>query len=359
LLSSAHTRDTVFGNKAQALDRLRPWQAPKWLLYHVAELDLAVAVIPFAAFIVLTVLAMRRQLQTQSRQLEVFLVLTSAVLAWLLLLVAVYGSHTTAAPQIYERYLFYVEPLLVIAFLAWVQQSVPRAKLLTGAVALIAAVLPAAIPYKEFFTDRVWGVNSGTAGLASWAVVSNVIGSKGALFTLCVLVISALAALSFSRAEPGGTRVLVLIVVFWIGLGRVPVERSNLLIADTARAQSFGQTRTNWVDAAVGPNADVGAIWEGFGPLLQRSPLQLWETTFWNASIRHTYRLAEPSRAELGEPKLERHGRFLLRDGKRVTAGYVLVDSAQAVEGKVVARVGSLELIRVNGPLRIREHAKA
>src|SRR6266516_74229 len=49
ILASSAIRQTVLGKKAGVIDQLRPLQAPKWFLYHLAELDLAVGIIPFAA----------------------------------------------------------------------------------------------------------------------------------------------------------------------------------------------------------------------------------------------------------------------------------------------------------------------
>ena len=49
----------LLGGYANVIDYMRPTEVPKWLLLHVAELDLAVAVIPFAATLIVVALGVR------------------------------------------------------------------------------------------------------------------------------------------------------------------------------------------------------------------------------------------------------------------------------------------------------------
>src|SRR5207302_707161 len=100
----------------------RPWPAIDWLVLHLAELDLAVFVLPFAALIVL--LANARHLD---RRLRVFIAGSTSLSVWLTLEVAVFASRYSQ--RIEERNLFYLMPLLVIALFAWLElwtHSFPR-----------------------------------------------------------------------------------------------------------------------------------------------------------------------------------------------------------------------------------------
>jgi hypothetical protein len=75
---------------------------------------------------------------------------------------------------------------------------------------------------------------------------------------------------------------------------------------------------------------------------------------FWNDSVRHAYRLHEPSRIELAEPKLVVRSRELLRNGKPLSARYVLIDRSVPVEGTLMVKAGDLGLFRVGGIVRLR-----
>src|SRR5207248_2935569 len=119
----------------------------RWFLYHVGELDLAVGVLPLAAFIVLVVVALRRR--PPSREARIFAAVALSVSVWLLLEVAAFAT-TGYGHQIQERNLFYLEPLFLIALVAWAAGNLSRSPVLTGVGALVAAALPAVVPYSSF-----------------------------------------------------------------------------------------------------------------------------------------------------------------------------------------------------------------
>jgi len=98
----------------------------RWFLYHLAELDLYVGVLPFAAFLILATFAFSRG----DRALRIFAVTSLSLVFWLLLTVAVFASSLSrydshAVSHVFDRYTFYVAPLLLIALLAWVSQRLP------------------------------------------------------------------------------------------------------------------------------------------------------------------------------------------------------------------------------------------
>ena len=104
------------------------------MLYHVAELDLYLGIVPFAALVLLTFVG-----RSLDRPLRVFLAAALPLTAWLLLEVGAFAS--ALSPRIQERNLFYVAPLFLIALLAWIERGMPR----PPRAAAIAAVLAAAL----------------------------------------------------------------------------------------------------------------------------------------------------------------------------------------------------------------------
>ena len=75
-------------------------EVAKWFLWHVAELDLYVAVLPFAAFLLLGVAACLRSAAHQDR---IYLAVSAPTVFWLALLVATFASQPSV--QRIEEYL--------------------------------------------------------------------------------------------------------------------------------------------------------------------------------------------------------------------------------------------------------------
>ena len=124
-------------------------EALRFLLWHVAELDLYLGVFPLVAFAVLL---------TQARKLEpplqAFLAAATALSVWVLLVVSTFASQF-ASNRIQERNMFFLAPLFLIALLAWVDRGAarPRPAAIVAAVAL--GVLPALIPFERFLETGV------------------------------------------------------------------------------------------------------------------------------------------------------------------------------------------------------------
>ena len=134
------------------------WPAFRWFVLHVAELDLYLWVLPFAAMIVL--LANARHLD---RGLRAFVAATAAVSAWLVVEVAVFASQYSS--RIEERNLFYLAPLFLIALLAWIERGQPRPPRAAIVAAGLAAALPGAIPFLSLLNVTA---QSDTLGLQPW-----------------------------------------------------------------------------------------------------------------------------------------------------------------------------------------------
>src|SRR5262249_32918184 len=115
----------------------------RWLAYHVAELDLYLGIVPFAALLLLAATA-----RSLDRPARIFVVASVSLSAWLAVEVAAFASSISF--RIEERNLFYVAPLFLIALLVWIERGLPRPGRATAVCAAIAAALPGVIPYERF-----------------------------------------------------------------------------------------------------------------------------------------------------------------------------------------------------------------
>jgi hypothetical protein len=114
------------------------------------------------------------------------------------------------------------------------------------------------------------------------------------------------------------------------------------------------KTHRDWIDRAVGRDADVSVIWSGV------NAYTVWENEFFSRSIHKVYDLSGPSPGGLPETALHQvnDGRLADPAGNVVEVQYALAAEQADVEGKVVASDprNGLNLVRVDGPLVLQTH---
>ena len=315
----------------------------RWLVYHVAELDLYVGIAPFAALLFLAFTA--RGLWSSERA---FVAAAVALTGWLVLEVAAFASEISL--RIEERNMFYVAPLFFIALALWIERGLPRPT--SAAVAVVIAVaLPGAIPFSMLLNGNAVSDTLALLPLIafrSWGVPSDQIAS---LVVLGAAAIGALVLLVPRRA----TLALPAAVLVLYALALPLIESSAVYgIQHASVGALYGgiaSPNRDWVDRAVGSDANVAFVWSG-----AKDKSALWENEFFNRSVRAVYDLGERAPGGLPSTKVSVDGRNgVLRGAGR--AQYVLTDEGVRLDGAVVARdpVIGMVLYRVDGPLRVAE----
>jgi hypothetical protein len=316
----------------------------EWTLYHVAELDLSVGVIPFAAFLLL--LAVSRGLAPREQAF------VAAVAATALVFVFQVGAFVSGQPwleRVQGRNTFYVAPLLLVAFVAWLSGGLPRPR----AAALAAAVAAAALPPLLLLggvLDR--SVVAEAPPLVPWLMIRDRLGSGAAVAGVAAAA-SVAALLAFGlprRLAP----LLPAAVALYFALVLVPIDA---YVRSDARGALWAATAwqgdPDWVDRAVGRDTEVAVLWSG--RTLQTT---VWVSEFFNRSVRTVYALADPLPGALPEPAaaIDEAG-GALRDpaGRPVHAPFVLADRSVALAAPVEARApgGELALHRTEGAVRV------
>ena len=305
-------------------------------LDHLAELDLAVGVVPLAALVFAARFARCSRRATPSER--AFACLASASVAWLTLEVAYFAAtagrvdpHYGLA-RLHERYLIYVFPLCVIALL-WMRQRVGVRRLARVAVPL--ALLPATIPFGAYVNNASV---VDTLGLASW--VRHVGGDVVSIGhpRLAAVVVGVLLVGVSVRLRP-----VAVLATYFSAVSLFAFV--NLLDASRgARHASFSGSAA-WVDRAVAPRARVAILTSP-----RSNHLAFWETEFFNRSITRSYYLCTSTLSRGWER------RTTVRGGVAdFTAPLVLAPHALGVEGGLVARDprAGLDLLRVAGPIRL------
>jgi hypothetical protein len=319
------------------------------LFNHLVEFDLYLGAIPVAALVFVSSrrgdLAMRA-ICTLAATTTILLAASAARY-----LVAVEGGKPALT---FDRYLFYATPLILIAFLAWLEQGAPRPRRrITAVVAAAVVGLPLALPYSDLLTGRQWGTNSSTVGLVPWGIL------KVATQTVAPVYVGLLiggAVLAYAVYRTSRRSWLLGFVIANFAIVGLVAQLGNASVSNRALAAGVGADRS-WIDTAVGPDADVSAIWSSREAGMTKRWYTIWENEFFNRSVRRVYVIGRPMRYALPQIPLQRQSRRLYSvEGRRFVARYVLVDAGTAVEGTRIAADShtGMVLLRVNGPVSLR-----
>jgi hypothetical protein len=252
-----------------------------WALANVADLDLYVGVVPLAAFGVLFVQAALSPARL-SAELQRLVILVACVGAGMLATVAALGASRYGLGRVHERNLFYVVPFVLICFLAWLEAGLPRPRRTTIAVALVAALLPLTIPASAVKTSGEDGI-----ALEWWDDAFH----RARPAIVGMVVIAAIAAAVFLTSR----RRIVLLGVCLVAL------TATLVGAEVRAVTIAGGYRDEWrdhgwIDRAVGPGANVVALWTrpSTGADVYRRIQGLWADEFFNRTVRDVASVGGP-----------------------------------------------------------------
>jgi hypothetical protein len=320
----------------------------RFLLYHVAELDLYLGIVPFAAL-----LAIWLAPRGATPAVRAFAASSLALAVWLLAEVSAFASQASVN-KIMERNLFYLAPLALIALLGLASDGiVPRGRRPVLIAAGLAGVLPFFIPFTRFITTSA--LSDTFALLPWWWAQDHLISLADVRFA--ALGVSAAAAATFVLLPRRYALVLPALVgayfiatSFVVENGRHGIHKATIgsLWAGTHRRHA------DWISRVTGPGASVAVLWTG-----RTTAYPVWENEFFNRSLGTVYDLDGAPRPDpLPETPASRQPSGVLVDaGAAIRAQYVLTDGSVDLAGRVVARDPlGVELYRVDGPIVVLAH---
>lgn len=300
-------------------------QVARFLVWHVAELDLYLGVFPVVAFALLV--ARARSLDEPARA---FLAAAGALAFWVLLVVSTFASQF-ASNRIQERNMFFLAPLFLIALLVWLHRGALRPRIAAAAAALAAGALPAVIPFERFIET---GAKSDTLMLLPLWELQDRIGLDRV--DEVVLLVGLLAAAAFLLVPREWATALPLAVLAYFALAfpAIQLAQPNGLEQASVGAlfQGIRAEHRDWIDRAVPDGAEVALVWTGRP---DRFTVNLNE--FFSKSVGPVYVTGEGVPGALPETRVEADpetGRF----DPPVRARYAVVDGSIAPAGKVLAR---------------------
>ena len=271
--ASAASGSSTLGPYHVLVTSYRPWPLVHWGLANLADIELYLGVIPLAAFGVLLVQALSSA--ALSAELRRLVLLTACLAAGMLATVAVLSASKYGLDRVHERNLFYVAPLVLISFFAWLDVGLPRPPVVTTAVAIGLVLLPLTIPAAAV------AASSGEDGLALVFWEDRGVPPKIAT-TEMVLVAAAAAGVFLIPWRPKKAMLGICLAALTIVLVSGERHAARGVAAGRAMWQDAG-----WIDRAVGADARVVALWGTTKLDLQYSRITgLWADEFFNRSLR-------------------------------------------------------------------------
>jgi hypothetical protein len=310
--------------------------AARFVLYHAGDLVLFTGIFPVCALCLLWASGER------SPALRAYLVVASALCAWLVVEVGVFASGIVG--YLAERNQLPLAPVLFVGLAAWLSRGGPRPRLAMAATALAVLGLAIALPVRGLVSPSAFP-NSFTL----LPLIELEASSPGLNLDVLVVAVTALAILALALLP--ARRLWVLPFVLALTFVEISAWTTSE-IADRAalvQRQSLG-TDPRWVDRrADGPTAYVY--------LGELNWPAVWQNAFWNRRIVRAYGLLT-ARVLGGLPHASigplEDGRLVLPDGRPAGAAYAVASYPVTFRGSAVGTAGEgLVLWRLRGPFRL------
>jgi 4-amino-4-deoxy-L-arabinose transferase-like glycosyltransferase len=304
-----------------------PLDVLRYFLYHVAELDLYLGIVPVAATIVLAARA-----RSLDPPLQALLAVALSATFWLVLAVSIFASEF--AQRIQERNLFVVTPLFLVLLIAWVDRGALRPRVLTAVAAAVAAALVLAIPFERFIETSAL---SDTLMLLPWWNVQDHV-TLDWVAELALLLAVALAA-AFALVPRRYALVLPLVVLAYYAAVFHPIWAGKHGIRQASAGAVFQGIRgvqRDWIDSALPDDARASVLWTG-----RADRFTVNQNEFFNRAVGDVYYTRQPTPGGVGEREVlidPRNGLVRLTTGAALQADYLLADGSITPDGEVVAR---------------------
>ena len=324
-----------------------PETVARYFLYHLAELDLYLGVVPFAAFVLLVVLARRLE-----PALAPFLAAGVTLTLSVLLVVGAFAS--VFAIRIQERNTFVVAPFFLIALLVWVDRGLPRPRWVALPIAVGAVLLPLTIPFEQFINDSAF--SDTLILLPLWdAYGSLLFDSVDATVLAGCLVAGGLFLLvprRWAAVLPAATALFFVAISYnvWEGEYGFPSAR----ISAGAVFQGIRGGQRDWIDRALPDGASAAFVWTG---VTDRFTVN--QNEFFNRAVGPIYFVGGRTPGYLAETEVvvdEASGEIRTVDGHRLDVPYLVSEDVIAPDGVALAHdpVG-VTVWRVRQPLVVTE----
>ncbi len=328
-----------------------PFGVTKWVVYHLADIEIYLAVIPLAVTPIVLVRLIRAG-RGGSVVDSAFASLFLAANATGLLVVAAFTSTPWGYDRLHDRYAFYLLPLWLLVFGVWLAAGMPRPLVATAVGCAIALVLPAILPFRQLANEA--GID--TVPGALWVWVEQQVAGPGPLSgsrLLAVFVVGLLVAMVILPRRAGPALAATVLAVLLV----TSVLAWERLIDAPEDAVFAGGLERSWIDEAVREDARVTKLYidtECGSALIGHA---LFLTEAFNESVDRAAYVGDstPDGLPIERVDVGSGGALLLSPGNPLTAEYVFTHPGMELTGEQVATGTNAGLVlwRVDGPVSV------
>jgi hypothetical protein len=329
-----------------------PFDVAKWVVYHLADIEVYLAVIPLAVAPIVVWQLVRRGRDGSERS-AAFASLFLCTNAVGLLVVAAFTSTPWGYDRLHDRYAFYLLPLWLVVFVAWLADGLPRPLVATATGVGLALLLPAILPFRQLANEA--GID--TVPGALWVWIEAQVAGPGplsgsrllAVFVVGLLVAAVLLPRRLALVLPA--TVLVLFAV-------TSVPAWDRMIGAPEDAVFAGGLERAWVDDLLPEDASVTKLYleSEACPTSARTRHALFLTEFFNSTVDRAAYVGDSVPDGLPIERVEvKGGVLVLPDGSPLVAEYVFTQPGIELDGRKLGTgtAAGLVLWRTGGDVRV------
>jgi hypothetical protein len=290
-----------------------------WALANIADFELYLGVVPLAAFGVLLARALAPA--PMSPELRTLVLVTACLGTGILATVAALSASRYGLGRVHERNLFYLAPLVLICFFAWLEAGLPRPHDTRAAVAVSLVLLPLAIPATAV------GM-SGEDGIA--LLVWDDLKMRETAAIDGMVLVAAILVVVFLRARRPAIPLVVCLAALATGLVAAELHAAHSMREHRSEWRDFA-----WIDRAVGADARVVALW-ATKENTYTGIEGLWADEFFNRSVRDVASENGPLPDGLPIEELTIDANGCLKAALALRPQYAVVEAGRALAAPVV-----------------------
>ena len=329
-----------------------PLQVLKWFVYHLADIEVYLAVVPLAVAPIVLWRLLRSGRAGAEREASFAALFLSANTVGLLV-VAAFTSTPWGYDRLHDRYAFYLLPLWLVVLVVWLADGLPRPLVATAIGVGVALVLPAILPYHQLANEA--GID--TVPGALWVWIDAQVAGPGPLSgsrLLAAFVIGLLAAVLLLPR-----RLALIVPATVLALFAVTsVLAWNRMIGAPEDAVFAGGLDRAWIDERLPADATVTKLYleSDACPTSARTRHALFLTEFFNATVDRAAYIGDSVPDGLPIERVEvEDGLLVLPDGEPLVADYVVTQPGIELQGRRLASGTSAGLVlwETDGPARV------
>jgi len=329
-----------------------PVEVAKWLVYHLADFEIYLAVIPLAvAPIVLW--GLLREGRAGSERAAAFAALFLSANAIGLLVVAAFNSTPYAYDRLHDRYAFYLIPLWLIVLVAWLARGLPRPLVATASGVVLALALPAILPFRQLANEA--GID--TVPGALWVWLESQTTGPGPLSGRLLLAVFVVGLLAAALLLPPRLRVVVPIAVVSVFAATAGFAWERMIDAPENAVLEDG-LEPAWIDERLPDDARVTKLYleSKACPASSLTRHALFATEFFNVTVDRAAYIGDsiPDGIPLDRVEVE-NGRLVFEDGTPFVADFVYTQPGIKLAGRELGTGTAARLVlwETDGEVRI------